>query len=413
VPVTDLTARFLQGLGDAATQPLGLAVSGGGDSMAMLQLAHRAGLALRVATVDHGLRAESAAEAAQVARVCAGLGVPHQTLRWQGWDGKGNLQDQARRARRALLADWARAHGLAVALAHTRDDVAETFLMRLARGAGVDGLSAMSARWTEAGVIWLRPLLAASREELRTALRGWGVDWAEDPSNAAERFDRVRARKALRALAPLGLGTATLADVAGHLAEARHVLEAATDAVAGRVLTVADGIVRIGEGFFSEPAELQRRLLQRVLLWIVPGDYAPRGTAVQGLLAKLDSGKSAQLAGCHFLIQQGGVLAFREAAAVRQLSCVANAVWDNRWTLTGPAVPRARLRALGADGLSQIADWRGLGLPRAALLSQPSVWLDDQLLAAPCARLVHAPSGNWRAISHPGPDALFQSVLSH
>lgn len=381
--------------------------------MAMLHLAHRAGLAVWVATVDHGLRAESAAEAAQVARVCAGLGVPHQTLRWQGWDGKGNLQDQARRARRALLADWAQAHGLAVALAHTRDDVAETFLMRLARGAGVDGLSAMSAHWTEAGVIWLRPLLGASREELRTALRGWGADWVEDPSNAAERFDRVRARKALRVLAPLGLGPDTLADVAGHLAEARVALEAAADAAAGRVLTVADGIVRIGEGFFSEPAELQRRLLQRVLLWIVPGDYGPRGAAVQGLLAKLRSGKSAQLAGCHFLNQGGAVLAFREAGAVKDLTSAADGLWDGRWHLEGPAAPGAEMRALGAAGLAQIADWRDLGVPRAALLSQPALWQGDQLFAAPCARAVHGPSGNWRAISHPGADALFLSVLSH
>lgn len=413
MPVGDLSARFLQGLGDAVTQPLGLAVSGGGDSLAMLHLAHRAGLAMQVATVDHGLRAESAAEAAMVARVCAALGVPHQTLRWQGWDGTGNLQDQARRARRGLLADWARAEGLAVGLAHTRDDVAETFLMRLARGAGVDGLSAMAARWDEAGVTWLRPLLATSREDLRSALRGWGVDWVDDPSNEADRFDRVRARKALRVLGPLGLRAETLADVAGHLAEARLALEAVTDAAALRVLTDADGVVRISEGFFDEPAEIQRRLLQRVILWIAPNDYAPRGTAVQGLLAKLGSGKSAQLAGSHFLARQGGVLAFREAGAVKGLTCSADGLWDNRWTIAGPVAPKARLRALGADGLAQIGDWRALGVPRAALLSQPSLWQGDQLLAAPCARLVHGPSGNWRAISHPDASTLFQSVLSH
>ena len=115
---------------------MGLAVSGGGDSMAMLHLAAASGLPVRVVTVDHGLRAGAAAEATEVGRICAGLGLPHEVLRWH-WDGCGNLQDAARRGRRAVMADWAQRVGVgAVALAHTQDDVAETFLMRLARGAG-------------------------------------------------------------------------------------------------------------------------------------------------------------------------------------------------------------------------------------------------------------------------------------
>ena len=105
--------------------------------MALLLLALDAGLQVRAVTVDHGLRPEAAAEAAWVGRLCAGLGVPHDTLQWQGWDGAGNLQDQARRARLSLIADWAKVAGLgAVALGHTQDDQAETVLMRLARRAG-------------------------------------------------------------------------------------------------------------------------------------------------------------------------------------------------------------------------------------------------------------------------------------
>ena len=412
MPVGSLTHRFLQGLGAAATQPLGLAVSGGGDSMAMLHLAARAGLAVQVATVDHGLRAESAAEAAMVAAVCDSLGLPHHTLRWQGWDGSGNLQDNARLARRRLLAAWAQAQGLpAVALAHSQDDVAETFLMRLARGAGIDGLAAMAPAWSEAGVVWLRPLLAASRADLRGYLGGIGATWVDDPSNDADRFDRVKMRKALKTLAPLGLGAPRLAEVAQHLLQTRSALDAVTDAAAQRHLSETHGIVTLATALFDEPPELQRRLLQRLILWLAPAPYGPRGAALQGLLARLLAGKSAQLAGCHFLFHRARLLAFREAKAVGPAVAGAQ-VWDNRWRC--PDAPAdCEIRALGADGLAQAKLWRSLGLPRAALLSQPSLWRDGRLLAAPIlAELLENGENRPVFVTQPGL-ALFHSALSH
>ncbi|MCB2123065.1 MAG: tRNA lysidine(34) synthetase TilS, partial [Rhodobacteraceae bacterium] len=123
---------------------LGVAVSGGSDSTALLcllaDLRGTGGPDLAAVTVDHGLRPEAAGEARSVAALCARLGVSHTICRWDGWDGTGNLPDQARRARQNLIAGWASGLGIgAVALAHTRDDQAETVLLRLARGSGVDG----------------------------------------------------------------------------------------------------------------------------------------------------------------------------------------------------------------------------------------------------------------------------------
>ena len=148
---------------------IGVAVSGGGDSMALLLLleeaAARAGRVVAAVTVDHGLRPESGGEAAAVAALCAGRGIAHATCRWGDWDGAGNLLDRARQARRALIADWARGRGIgAVALGHTLDDQAETVVLRLARGSGVDGLAGMAAVVRAEGILWLRPLLGVRRD---------------------------------------------------------------------------------------------------------------------------------------------------------------------------------------------------------------------------------------------------------
>ncbi len=365
---------------------LGLAVSGGGDSLAMLHLCHRAVIPMRVVTVDHGLRPEAAAEAAQVAEICAGLGVPHDTLHWH-WDGTGNLQDAARRGRRALIAAWAHAHGLAaVALAHTQDDVAETFLMRLSRGAGVDGLSAMAAAWQEGGVTWLRPLLATPRAALRAWLAARGLAWTDDPSNDNPRFDRVKARRALAALAPLGLTAPRLAEVAAHLAEARHALEEATAAAWARCLQDHGLALRLDPAALAaEPAEIRRRLLQRLLLHIAPADYAPRGAEVARLLQRVLAGQGGPLAGCRFQGLSSGLWAYREAKAVTGLVAGPGEAWDARWQIGGDWPDEAEIRALGAVGLAQCPDWRAKGLPRGAQLAAPALWRGDRLIAAPSA----------------------------
>lgn len=319
-----------------------------------------------------------------VGRVAASLGLSHQTLRWQGWDHAGNLQDAARKARRRLMADWARARGISsLVLAHTRNDVAETFLMRLARGAGVGGLAAMSSLWVEDGILWQRPMLGMARDDLRDWLRARHLTWVDDPSNEDARFDRVKARKALAVLGPLGVGPARLSEVAAHLAEARVALDALADTWADLTLTEQAGTLRIAPDFWRAPMETRRRLIQRVLLWIAPAAYGPRGAQVSHLLSRLSQGHAATLAGCRFLPEGKGLRALREAKAAQPR--VRSTVWDGRWRILGDLPDGAEVGALGPAGLSQAPDWRATGLPRSALLVSPALWLGDRLLAAPLA----------------------------
>ena len=187
-----------------ADKMIGVALSGGGDSTALLHLRLAAGFRVEAVTVDHRLRADSAAEAAAVGEWCRVLGVRHEIRVWEHGAVEGNLMDQARRARMALIAGWAEARGIGVvALGHTRDDVAETVLMGLSRAAGIAGLSGMRREFDAGRVRVHRPLLDAGREELRAWLRGQGIRWVDDPTNENDRFTRVKARKALAALAPL------------------------------------------------------------------------------------------------------------------------------------------------------------------------------------------------------------------
>ncbi len=393
---------------------LGVAVSGGSDSLGLLVLLQ--GLPatnrpeLYVVTVDHGLRKESAAEAREVAQICAGLGVAHDTLHWTGWDGQGNLPDQARRARYSLMAEWAEAHGMGdIAIGHTANDQAETFLMRLGREAGVDGLSAMAGTWQVGRTTFHRPLLQASREALRDILRARGFDWVEDPSNDDAAYARVRARQALAALAPLGIGIEGLAAVARHMRDVRHtlyryVLQAARDLVR---LEGGDLLIDMA-GLEALPPEISRRLMQAALRWVSGAEYAPRGRAMTAMMQAIAAGKDRALSGC--LIQHSGdqIRVTREYNAVADLRCDWGALWDNRWRLVGPDAEGATLAALGKTGLKLCPKWRDSGLPAASLMASPALWRGDELLAAPLAGMGQA----WNFVLKYDLDTFFTTLLS-
>lgn len=374
---------------------IGVAVSGGGDSVALLlglrDWAAAEGRDLAAVTVDHGLRGGSAAEAEGVARICAALGVSHDTLAWRDWDRRGNLQDAARGARRRLIGRWAAERGVgAVALGHTLDDQAETFLLRLARGSGVDGLAAMAPASFAEGVWWLRPMLGLRRRALRRWLASQGQVWIEDPSNADPAFARVRARSALETLGDLGLGPERLAATAAAFRRARSALEAETRRVARlglRAGPAGDLEIEI-TALAGAPQEIRLRVLAGALCWVAGARFRPRLARLEtALAAALEGrlGRGLTLHGCVLRPKDGRVAVRREPAAVAPHVVATHGAWDGRWALTlrSPDLSALEIGALGAPGLAARPRWRASGADREALLTTPALWRRGRLVCAP------------------------------
>lgn len=392
---------------------LGLAVSGGSDSLALLYLAVDWGRApLAVATVDHGLRAESGAEAARVAQICAGLGVPHQVLTWRGWDGAGNLQDQARRARYRLLAGWAADQGLGdVALGHTLDDQAETFLLGLSRGAGLDGLTGMRPVFTRQGVRFHRPLLALRRSALQDDLTARGVAWIDDPSNRDDRFDRIKARQALAALGPLGIDADGLGRTIANLANTRAAIARhLSDWAKAHVIQASGDLLIAPDAFCELPDDFARRVLNAALRWISGADYPPRSGPVMHIVRSGPRQGTQTLHGCLIAFEGRGIRISREPeAAARADPVQPGALWDGRWRVTGPEACGEVVRAVGTEGLRACPNWRETGLPRASLCASPAVWQEERLISAPNAGF----SNGWCAKLAKGRDDFPTSLISH
>lgn len=397
---------------------LGVAVSGGGDSMALalavFRWAKMAGRRVEAATVDHGLRRESAAEAAQVAAFCGEKGISHQTLHWDDRPARGNLSAAGRATRFRLLGGWARERGLAaVLLGHTMDDQAETVLMRLARGSGADGLSGMAERIWREGVWWMRPLLGQRREDLRRWLTREGISWVDDPSNDDPAYDRIKARRALAELAPLGITTDGLVETAFRLARQRQVLERCRADLAARARRWGTtGVAWLDTGTMAEALpDTALGVFAETLMIAGSQSYRPRYRALERVWSEIRSGgfTGASLAGC--LIEGDGeqVAVYREPAAVGPPQPLADgAVWDGRWRLclSGPW-PAGRFSALGWEGVAALKsaagedilaspDWRGLPAkarqvvpalfdPAGTVLAVPQLGYLEKSLPESCA----------------------------
>ncbi len=416
--------------------PLALAVSGGADSISLMHLVsawvaepgtvQRQGMGpvpLVVLTVDHRLRPGSAEEAAWVESEAVRLGLPHATLVWDAAKPLTAIQSTAREARYRLM-DTYLEHELGerrvamkrrIVVAHHEDDQAETVLMRLARGSGLDGMSGMreeehvwpsqSAESSGGSYTIVRPLLRTPKARLIATLEAAGRSWRDDPSNLAPEFERVRVRQALETLGQLGIGTAQIGRSAWRLSRARRALLAGVGAVATRAVKLHRGLfAEIDPACLAElPEEHAVRILAALLRAFGGAGPPARLSQIEQLAARVmpPNGecrgvRSETLGGCRIERDGAGPVRIwrewgREGLPVLDLQPGSGKIWDHRFrvTLGAGASEPAEVRALGAERmegwgeLGSLPGLQGVGAPADAIRTLPSFWQSERLVAVP------------------------------
>ena len=365
---------------------LALAVSGGPDSLALMQLVARwrdtckAGPELSVLTVDHGLRPDSREEAELVERIASERGLRHAILTWVVGENRfASLQARARTARYDLMAGYCHAHDIpALVTAHHLDDQAETFLMRLKRGSGLDGLAAIPEKGAWAGITILRPLLDVPKARLVATLNEAGLSFVSDPSNSDPRFERARMRERSDALSALGLTPEALALSARRLRRAREALDAAAQDFLARHSTMSEaGYAAIDrEALATAPREIALRALAQLIAAVGGGETPVQLAKLENLLAALEANpeKAHTLGRCRLETFSGRLGLFRE--------------------VRGAGLPVARLHPRGEDAVGQpLRDraWRQRarghyreGARRTGSPGAARPFLVDFIAAAPC-----------------------------
>jgi tRNA(Ile)-lysidine synthase len=412
--------------------PLALAVSGGPDSMAMTHLiatwAAEPGVAARqcmgpvpliVLTVDHRLRMESAAEAAWVEGEATRLGLPHATLVWDEPKPSSALQATAREARYRLIDDYLERElregrvpvKRRICVAHHEDDQAETVLMRLARGSGLDGLSGMrdmehvSSADGASGYTIVRPLLRTPKARLIATLEAAGLSWKDDPSNRASKFERVRVRQALETLRGLGIEPAEIGRSAWRLSRARRAVIAGAEAAASRAVKLHRGLfAEVDAGYLAElPDEYAVRILAHLLRAFGGSAPSARLSQIEQLATRMilpvgapDRTRAETLGGCRITHDGAGLLRIwrewgRDGLPVLELQPGTQKIWDRRFSVAlgaGETEP-ADVRALGLDNIAWIGEVGGspelerLRVPGDAVSTLPSFWRGGRLVAVP------------------------------
>ncbi len=385
-----------------------LAVSGGADSLALMILCHEwliensLSLSLYVASVDHGLRPEAKDECALVAELAAQRGLPHATLTWRNNVSASNIQARARDARYQLLSDYAKSLGCrSIAVAHHRDDQAETFIMRLLRGSGVTGLGAMRVKQPVGDLTLVRPLLDIPKSRLLASLRARDLQWIEDPSNHSDAYMRVRMRKLLPQLAQEGGDASRLAATARRLQRADAALDGVASVFFLRHMRPEPGCALSMDpaDFMSLEEEFRLRLLRMMLVHVAGPAYPPREEKLIAIDAALLGMRETKIfdkrtmGGCCFHWSDGRVWIYRELGRNPRTILMQNndpTDWHGLYTIHRPEVDQqleVKLRDLGADGRALLTE-AGLRFPAKATMcgsipsglieALPSIWWENR-----------------------------------
>ena len=392
------------------TPVLAVAVSGGSDSMALLYLADhwakiRGGYAIAL-IVDHGLRQESQQEALQVTGWLETFQIPCHILSWKGKKPTKNLQAIAREKRYELLTEWCKSHHiLHLLLAHHADDQAETVMLRLLRGSGVDGLAAMSSLSSQNGVRLLRPLLNIPKQTLQSLLQQLHWPWVEDPSNNNPLFERVRIRKYLSAETDNTL-TRRLQQTAAQLGRTRATLEAATAQAMVQCLTLfPEGYAALHTNRFNAlPEDIALRLLSAVLRTVSGSCYTTRYSHLLGLYHAMNapSFSGRTLHGCAIFPYKKQLLIARERSVIEKSAGIIpqhTMLWDHRFLLKISTTARDHL-SYKATALSPLL-WKAFQtefpeiLAKSVLSSLPKKILYTLPVVTALENIVAFPHINW------------------
>ena len=389
-----ITAPIFEKLSDLKEEygfnELGLAVSGGSDSLAMLYIcndwAQKNKVKLHCLTVDHKLRSESAKEAELVANHCSGLGINHEIVEWKHEGNiSGNLSDSARSARYKLIDKWRKELSF-VLVGHTKNDQIETFFMNLKRGSGIEGLKGMPLSFKRPeGYFVLRPLIHSSRESLQQVLQEKNINWVSDPSNLNEDFERISQRKTWEILKSKGFSESRIELSVAHMRRAHDALKQMLPIhfkqIGKQELT---DLLWDYNAFIALPEEFKLRLLSSAIMWNGNLHYRPRLKAVLDVLKNIMQKKTAVLGGAIFYHHAGKIRMTTEFKSLENntVNCSLGSVWRNNWEVKR-AIKDGYIAPIGITGNNQLSKKQKSSMPYRSRIIQPGIFLKGKLLVAP------------------------------
>tara|TARA_B100001057_G_scaffold394092_1_gene403209 strand:+ start:303 stop:1580 length:1278 start_codon:yes stop_codon:yes gene_type:complete len=372
---------------------LAVAVSGGSDSLGLLYLinswSNKKNLKIIILTVDHNLRNGSADEALYVGELCNKLGLIHKTLIWDHDDIKGNLSASAREARYRLMQNSIPPDAILIT-GHTLDDQAETFLMRLRRGSGVDGLASMAERsylsFGNGDITIFRPLLDFERQTLRNVLNFYKVAWIDDPTNNDQSSERVRVRDLLARCAEIGIDKSTISRTALLMQSAKTALNHFASDCYEKFGSCDNGdIIFDFDEFSRQPLDIKRRLISAAQKWISNQKYRPRLSQVDALIRSIDEKITFSGSGTICYFHDNSIRITRESnACVCEIEASNAVIFDRRWKLiTSENCKDLTIKCLGADGYTLLESAIRKKIPHKTIVALPALFKDSNLINFP------------------------------
>ena len=333
-----------------ATTKVAVAVSGGADSMCMALLLSKSYKKLTALIVDHGLRSESAKEAKLVKSRLEKLGIEVVILKWDGEKPQSNIHEHARKARYELLTEHCKKNKIKnLFLAHTKNDQAETVMLRIYRGSGIDGISAMREKTLKNGVIILRPLLDVTRAQIEAYLQSKKIKWIDDPSNYNTKYERVKVRKVINSLDDKEQWIDRLNLLANNAQRSSGFIKDMVKKEFSKIVRLDKlGYVEVAHAkFFCLHEEIALKILVKIFTIFNGATHQQRLKSLKSCYEAMLNKKDSTLAGVEIKYIKGSIYFIREVKAIK-----ATEKWSNRFKLSNPK--NYEIRPLTAAGWNQI-----------------------------------------------------------